>query len=72
MSSMNEAAQPCAYLKKEVWLEKALLALSKSGGHKPRIGSLVAEIRVSRGSFYWHFNDRAEMFFDLLMTDSSR
>ena len=63
---MNEAAQPGAYLKKEDWLEKALLALSNSGGQKPRIGSLVAEIGVSRGSFYWHFKDRAEFIKELV------
>lgn len=57
---MNEALQPGAYLKKEDWLEKALQVLSKSGGQKPRIGALVAEIGVSRGSFYWHFKDRAD------------
>lgn len=66
MLLVNEADQTSVYLKKEHWLEKALLALSKSGGQKPRIESLVAEIGVSRGSFYWHFKDRAEFIRELV------
>ena len=47
-------------LSREEWLESALKALAKEGGSVLTIGSLVQHLNVSRGSFYWHFKDRAD------------
>ena len=47
-------------LTREAWLRKALQVLSREGEGKLRIASLSQELGVSKGSFYWHFEDRAE------------
>ncbi len=60
-------AQPdSTLLSRDDWLAKALDALSRSGGERPRIDSLVAEIGVTRGSFYWHFKNRADFVSQLV------
>jgi len=47
-------------LSREEWLEKALNIVSREGGAKLRINNLVAEVGVTKGSFYWHFKDRED------------
>jgi AcrR family transcriptional regulator len=42
------------------WLAKALELLAEEGGAKPHIETLCHELKVTRGSFYWHFRSRAE------------
>ena len=46
-------------LSKEKWLEEALLALSKDPTHL-RVDEIAARLGVSKGSFYWHFEGRAD------------
>lgn len=53
-------------LTREAWLEKALNVLSKEGNGKLRIASITAALGVSKGSFYWHFKDRADFLHALL------
>ena len=52
------ARAPNKNLSREEWLERALDAVSRSGGAKLRIERLVAEVGVTSGSFYWHFENR--------------
>jgi AcrR family transcriptional regulator len=47
-------------LGREDWLAHALEAIAKEGGGVLTIEKLVARLGVSRGSFYWHFRDRAD------------
>jgi AcrR family transcriptional regulator len=47
-------------LTKEAWLEGALVTLAHDGGAKLRIDTLTKELGVSKGSFYWHFENREE------------
>jgi AcrR family transcriptional regulator len=51
---------------KEQWLSLALEELSKEGGGRLRIETLVRALGVTKGSFYWHFEDRADFVRQLL------
>ena len=47
-------------LSREDFLARALEVLSNDGESELRIDRLVAAIGVTKGSFYWHFENRAE------------
>jgi len=53
-------------LSKEDWLVLALDAVAKDGVALLRIDRLVKEVGVSKGSFYWHFEDREHFIQELL------
>ncbi len=53
-------------LSREDWLENALTVLSRKGQAGLRIEGLSAALGVSRGSFYWHFEDRDDFVHSLL------
>lgn len=40
------------------WTQAALRALAEGGVAAVRVDALARELRISRGSFYWHFADR--------------
>lgn len=44
-----------------VWIEHGLRALADGGPDAVRIDPLARALNVTRGSFYWHFADRAEL-----------
>ena len=47
-------------LSREQWLSSALEVLSKEGNAKLRIDAVTNDLGVTKGSFYWHFKDRAD------------
>ena len=47
-------------LSREQWLSNALEILSKEGNAKLRIETVTKALGVTKGSFYWHFKDRAD------------
>lgn len=51
---------------RSAWIEAASQALAAGGPEAVRIEALAKELGVSKGGFYWHFEDRealmAEMF----------
>ena len=53
-------------LSREEWLEKALVVVSRAGGAKLRVESLVAAVGVTKGSFYWHFRSRDHFVTELI------
>ena len=55
-----------ARLTREDWLKQALAVLSKKGQAGMGIEMLSAAIGVSRGSFYWHFENRSDFVRALL------
>ena len=63
-------------LTKDDWLEAAMELLRTSGIGGVRVLPLAKELGVSRGSFYWHFEDRDDLLRSMLdwwdreMTDS--
>ncbi len=42
------------------WLARAMDVLSREGGARLRINDLCQELGVTKGSFYAHFEDRAD------------
>jgi AcrR family transcriptional regulator len=47
-------------LSRDDFLSRALEVLSREGESELRIDRLVSALGVTKGSFYWHFEDRAE------------
>ncbi len=47
-------------LTRNEWLSRALDVLSKEGNAKLRIDILTKNLGVTKGSFYWHFKNRAD------------
>lgn len=48
------------------WLDIAEYELSKHGISAVRVEALAKKIGVTKGSFYWHFSDRKDLFERLL------
>jgi AcrR family transcriptional regulator len=47
-------------LTREQWLQKSLDLLISGKHGKLRIENVTKELNVTKGSFYWHFKDRAD------------
>src|SRR2546430_1192515 len=50
------------------WIEEGLRALAAGGRDAVRIKTLARSLGVSKGGFYWHFDDRRALLDDLLET----
>jgi AcrR family transcriptional regulator len=48
------------------WLKAARMALLKGGVEAVRVEKLARNLHVTKGSFYWHFQDREELLEILL------
>ena len=57
---------PPERLTREKWLEEALNALAERGPSELTVQGLAKALGVSRGSFYWHFEDREEFLHAML------
>jgi AcrR family transcriptional regulator len=55
-----------ARLGKQEWIDAGLAALAGEGVEAVRVERLALELRVTKGSFYWHFKDRAALLEALL------
>ena len=55
-------------LGKDDWLRAARLALLNGGVEAVRVERLSRDLRVTKGSFYWHFKDREELL-ELLLRE---
>ncbi len=53
-------------LSREKWLDIAIETLSLKSKSKFSLESLIKAMPVTKGSFYWHFKDRAEFLFALV------
>lgn len=53
-------------LRPEDWLDAAQQRLVGGGIDAVKIGPLAADLKVTRGSFYWHFRDRNHLLQTLL------
>jgi AcrR family transcriptional regulator len=53
-------------LSRSHWLKAARLALLKGGVEAVRVEKLALALKVTKGSFYWHFKDRDELLEALL------
>ena len=50
------------------WIEEALQALARGGPDAVRIELLAKSLGVTRGGFYWHFDDRGALLGEMLDT----
>ena len=66
ISSMNRNEMHQSGMSREKWLELAIKALSIKTKSKFSLDSLIKSMPVTKGSFYWHFKDRAEFLFALV------
>mgnify|MGYP000909817950 CR=1 FL=1 len=57
---------PTANLDADAWIEAAFNALAEGGIDAVRVDPLAKQLGVTRGSFYWHFKDRAALHAALL------
>jgi len=48
------------------WVKAALAALEDGGLGAVRVLPIASKLKASRGSFYWHFRDRADLLDSLL------
>ena len=55
-------------LGREDWVRAARAALIREGINAVNVLPLSSRLRVTRGGFYWHFKDRADLL-DALLTD---
>lgn len=55
-----------ARLNRDDWLDAAFKAVVEGGFDAARVLVLADTLGVTRGSFYWHFTDHAELIFALL------
>ena len=53
-------------LARQDWIEAAQRSLIASGVNSIKIEALASVLGATRGSFYWHFADHAELLDDLL------
>lgn len=59
-------------LSREHWVEAAIDELSVSGLDGVAVESLARRLKISKGSFYWHFRDRKELVAMVLETWKNR
>lgn len=57
---------PTKKVSREEWLVAALRALVESGVRGVAVEPLARRLRVTRGSFYWHFRDREALLTEAL------
>ena len=62
---MTEPIAKVERLSREKFLAHALEVLSKEGEAKLRLDRLVDALGVTKGSFYWHFDNRADFVHSL-------
>ena len=62
----GKSKQPKARLSREGWLAAALDALADQGPRVLTIDKLCNRLGVSRGSFYWHFENRNDFIQSLV------
>lgn len=55
-------------LARQDWIDAALRSLIASGINSVKIEQLASELGATRGSFYWHFADHAELLNELLVS----
>lgn len=67
MPKINRAAKP-ASLTAAHWIAAAAAALAEGGIDAVRVEPLAARLRVTKGSFYWHFADRDALLAAVLLS----
>ncbi|HEX7062958.1 MAG TPA: TetR/AcrR family transcriptional regulator [Woeseiaceae bacterium] len=69
MASSNASvprARSVEQLSRDAWLDAAAAAIAEGGFDNVRVLTLAKQLGVTRGSFYWHFQDHAELIASFL------
>ncbi|MEH6470040.1 MAG: TetR/AcrR family transcriptional regulator [Halopseudomonas sp.] len=53
-------------LKREAWVHEAMSALAEGGVASVKVEVLAKRLKVTKGSFYWHFKNRPALLEQLL------
>ena len=61
-------AKPRTQLDRSGWIDGAIEALADEGLSGMRVEALAKRFGVTKGSFYWHFKDRQDLFNAMLQT----
>jgi len=56
-----------ARLTRDDWLDEAFNAVVVGGFENVKVMTIAEKLKVTRGSFYWHFTDHADLVGSLLM-----
>jgi AcrR family transcriptional regulator len=59
-------------LTKSDWIEHGLRTLARDGANALKVGPMAMQLKVSRGSFYWHFRDIADFRSQVLQSWQER
>jgi AcrR family transcriptional regulator len=68
MEHTGQTSRKSRDLGRDEWLRAARLALLRGGVEDVRVERLARDLRVTKGSFYWHFTDREELL-ELLLSE---
>jgi AcrR family transcriptional regulator len=55
------AKAPRTALDREAWIKGAIAILAEHGAEGLRVEVLAKRLKVTKGSFYWHFKDRQDL-----------
>jgi AcrR family transcriptional regulator len=61
ISAPNKSRETSS-LDAEAWVDAALAVLASNGVEAVRVERLAKSLKVTKGSFYWHFKDRRALF----------
>lgn len=67
MKIRNSMSNEATRLSRDDWLDEAFKAVVDGGFDNVKVLSLAEKLKVTRGSFYWHFTDHADLIGSLLM-----
>ena len=59
-------------LTKDDWITHGVRTLANDGANALKVGPMATKLKVSRGSFYWHFRDIADFRSQLLRSWQER
>ncbi|MEW5815544.1 MAG: TetR/AcrR family transcriptional regulator, partial [Spirochaetota bacterium] len=58
-------------LKKEIILKAALRVFARKGFHKTTMTEVAEEAQLGRGTVYWHYKSKEELFFAMFKRESA-
>lgn len=66
-SKSKSVAPDVPTLTRDDWLDEAYMAVVEGGFESVKVMALAEKLKVTRGSFYWHFTDHADLIQSLLI-----
>ena len=60
------SAMATAHTSRTRWVDEGLRALAAAGPDSIRVETIARELGVTKGGFYWHFQDRSELLHEVL------